>query len=309
MFKAVSRNSTFQLRSFSSAIPKGNKGRSYLAASVLSAIGLGYLSWQYSSNKGPKALNPEKYIPFDLVQKERISPDAYRLRISIKQELGKSYPIPSCLYIKDDTIQVMRPYTPINPNPHKDGYIDFVVKRYENGSVSRTLSGFEPKVDQVHIRGPMKEEYEYRENSLAEIGMIAGGTGISPMYQIIRHVLENPNDKDTRIWLIYGNKTFEDILLKSELDELQKKHGDRLKIKYVLEQPPADWKDVGYVTKEMIEDFMSKDRNTRRKIFVCGPDAMLRSVSGERARDYSQGKLSGMLAGLGLSSEEVWKFQ
>lgn len=174
MFKAVSRNSTFQLRSFSSAIPKGNKGRSYLAVSVLSAIGLGYLSWQYCSHKGPKALNPERYIPFDLVQKERISPDAYRLRISIKQEFAKSYPIPSCLYIKDDTIQVMRPYTPINPNPHKDGYIDFVVKRYENGSVSRTLSGFEPSVDQVHIRGPMKEEYEYKENSLAEIGMVLG---------------------------------------------------------------------------------------------------------------------------------------
>lgn len=129
------------------------------------------------------------------------------------------------------------------------------------------------------------------------------------MYQMICHILENADDKDTRIWLIYGNKSFKDILLKSELDKLQEKHGERLKVKYVLEHPPGEWKDVGYVTKDMIEEMMSKDKEVRRKVFVCGPDTMLRSVSGERARDYSQGKVSGMLAELGLTSEQVWKFQ
>jgi cytochrome-b5 reductase len=82
-----------------------------------------------------------------------------------------NFPVPSCLYIKDDTIQVMRPYTPVNSDPYKDGYIDLVVKRYAGGSVSRTLSGFEPN-DKVHVRGPMMEEYEYKENSVDEVGMV-----------------------------------------------------------------------------------------------------------------------------------------
>lgn len=307
MFGTISRHSTCQLRSFSSASTRPNKKRYFAAtATILGAVG--YVGWQYY-NKGPRALDPDRYIPFDLTEKEQISPDSYRLRVSIKQESGKPYPIPSCLFIKDDTIQVMRPYTPINPNPHQDGYFDLVVKKYKNGSVSRTLTGFEPGIHQVHVRGPMEEEYEYKENSLDEIGMIAGGTGISPMYQMICHILENADDKDTRIWLIYGNKSFKDILLKSELDKLQEKHGERLKVKYVLEHPPGEWKDVGYVTKDMIEEMMSKDKEVRRKVFVCGPDTMLRSVSGERARDYSQGKVSGMLAELGLTSEQVWKFQ
>ncbi|RCI00812.1 NADH-cytochrome b5 reductase [Rhizopus azygosporus] len=316
MFKPLYRSfiSTCQHRSFTTSTFNNKKRQSLpvatTTAAILATACLGYYGWQYFENKGPKALNPDRYIPFDLVQKQKISPDSYRLRVSIKQEENRSYPIPSCLYIKDDTIQVMRPYTPINANPYKDGYIDFIVKRYENGSVSRTISGFEPQADQIHIRGPMTEEYEYRENSLDEIGMIAGGTGISPMYQIIRHILENPNDKNTRIWLIYGNKTMNDILLKSELDELQKKYSDRLNVKYVLEHPPDDnWKDVGYVTKEMIKSMMSQDENIRRKVFVCGPDPMLRWVSGERAIDYSQGQLSGLLSQLGLSSKEVWKFQ
>lgn len=170
MFGTISRHSTCQLRSFSSASTRPNKKRYFAAtATILGAVG--YVGWQYY-NKGPRALDPDRYIPFDLTEKEQISPDSYRLRVSIKQESGKPYPIPSCLFIKDDTIQVMRPYTPINPNPHQDGYFDLVVKKYKNGSVSRTLTGFEPGIHQVHVRGPMEEEYEYKENSLDEIGMV-----------------------------------------------------------------------------------------------------------------------------------------
>lgn len=34
--------------------------------------------------------------------------------------------------------------------------------------------------------------------------MIAGGTGITPMYQIIKSSLKNPNDK-TELALVYAN--------------------------------------------------------------------------------------------------------
>jgi NAD(P)H-flavin reductase len=37
-----------------------------------------------------------------------------------------------------------------------------------------------------------------------KIGLIAGGTGITPCYQLIKHILNNPNDK-TKITLVYGS--------------------------------------------------------------------------------------------------------
>lgn len=126
------------------------------------------------------------------------------------------------------------------------------------------------------------------------------------MYQLICRILDNPNDH-TRIWLIYGNKTEADILLKPELDALQAKHKDRLHIKYILDEPSSDNYTRGYVTKEMVEEMMLNEK--RRKIFVCGPNRMLQFVCGERARDYSQGQVHGILAQLGLDSAEVWKFQ
>lgn len=127
------------------------------------------------------------------------------------------------------------------------------------------------------------------------------------MYQIICRVLANPRDQKTRLWLVYANKTEQDILLKKELDHLQAKHGDRLKIKYVLEHAPNDEYEQGYVTDKMIEEMLLG--GDRKRIFICGPSKMLALVCGERARDYSQGQVTGILAGLGLTSNEIWKFQ
>jgi len=49
--------------------------------------------------------------------------------------------------------------------------------------------------------------------------MIAGGTGITPMYQVAK-ALMGDQQEHTSISLIYANVTADDILLKKELDEL-----------------------------------------------------------------------------------------
>lgn len=41
---------------------------------------------------------------------------------------------------------------------------------------------------------------------------------------------------------------------------------------------------------------------------VCGPPPMMDSVSGDKAPDKSQGELKGMLADLGYSADQVFKF-
>ncbi|KAI9010487.1 hypothetical protein CLU79DRAFT_710438 [Phycomyces nitens] len=213
----------------------------------------------------------------------------------------------SSVYIKDDSIQVMRPYTPINLNPYRDGHVDLLIKRYENGSVSRMLSKADLH-DVIHVRGPMIE-YDYQPNSRQEIGMIAGGTGITPMYQLIQHILHNPADK-TKMWLVYGSRSENDILLWKELDKLAAENKDRLRIVYLVDHSKGKVQQEGYVSEEIIKSLMEEgDEPKSRLVFVCGPDKMLAHVCGERARDFSQGKVSGILGRLGLTSREVWKLQ
>ena len=47
--------------------------------------------------------------------------------------------------------------------------------------------------------------------------MLAVGTGIAPMAQIIQTVLNNEED-ETMVTLLYGCKTYQDILLKSQIN-------------------------------------------------------------------------------------------
>lgn len=99
--------------------------------------------------------------------------------------------------------------------------------------------------------------------------MIAGGTGITPMLQIIRAALKNPLDR-TKLSLIYANVNPEDILLKMELDELAAKHASRFKVYYVLNNPAPGWTGgAGFVSKEQIEKYMPPT-DTNIKVLMCG---------------------------------------
>jgi cytochrome-b5 reductase len=105
---------------------------------------------------------------------------------------------------------------------------------YEKGNISRHVSLLKIG-DKLKIKGP-KGKFVYTPDLSRELGMIAGGTGITPMLQIIRAALKNPADK-TKISLIYANVNPEDILLKAELDELASAHPTRFTVFYVLNNP------------------------------------------------------------------------
>lgn len=51
------------------------------------------------------------------------------------------------------------------------------------------------------------------------VGMIAGGTGITPMYQVAK-ALMGDQWECTTIKLVYANISEDDILMRKELDEL-----------------------------------------------------------------------------------------
>ena len=68
-------------------------------------------------------------------------------------------------------------------------------------------------------------------------GMLAGGTGVTPMFQVVNAILRDPRDK-TQLSLIFANVTEDDILLRTELDTLAAVHPN-FSVHYVLNNPPA----------------------------------------------------------------------
>lgn len=106
-----------------------------------------------------------------------------------------------------------------------------------------------------------------------KIGMVAGGTGITPMLQLIRAILKDPQDS-TELWLIFANQTEEDILLRKELEAIPT---DRFRLHYTVDRPPAgDWKhSVGFINAEMCRKHLpSPSEDTM--LLVCGPPPMIK---------------------------------
>lgn len=63
---------------------------------------------------------------------------------------------------------------------------------------------------------------------------VTGGTGITPMLQLVRHISKNPKD-DTQLALLFANQTERDILVRQELEEVAKEHPQQFKLWYTVD--------------------------------------------------------------------------
>ena len=65
--------------------------------------------------------------------------------------------------------------------------------------------------------------------------MIAGGTGITPMFQLIKDICSHKEDK-TKMSLVFCNKTEDDILLRKELDTFASENSEDFNVCYTVTQ-------------------------------------------------------------------------
>jgi cytochrome-b5 reductase len=130
-------------------------------------------------------LKPEEYQKLPLVQKDKLSSNTYRFVFKLPTEktiLG--LPIGQHISIRTEIggKAISRSYTPVSNNSDP-GELRLVIKIYPDGELTgKYLQNLEVG-DEVEIRGP-KGAMRYRKGMVKEIGMIAGGTGITPMYQV-----------------------------------------------------------------------------------------------------------------------------
>ncbi|KAI8820784.1 uncharacterized protein EV422DRAFT_496637 [Fimicolochytrium jonesii] len=262
----------------------------------------------YMHEPMPATLSPEKFQAFKLQEIIPLTHDTSLFRFATHYPQADSpagIPVPSHVVVKDDTCQVARSYTPIT---YTRTHFDLLVKKYEGGSVSKFLHAT-PVGDKVEMSGPMVT-LPYEPNLVSEIGMIAGGTGITPMYQLIKRILRDPNDH-TKISLIYANRSEDDIVLRQELELLATSRPDRLKVVYTIDQPktPTWTGNVGFVNADMIKKYLpAPGQGTEAAILICGPDGLVAHVAGAKKNDEEQGPLGGILLKLGYQQRQVFKF-
>eukprot|EP00898_Chlorokybus_atmophyticus_P002635 jgi/Chlat1/3372/Chrsp23S00270 len=241
----------------------------------------------------PVALDPKKRIPFRLIEKEALSHDVRRFRFALqsnKHVLG--LPVGKHMFLSATVgdKMVMRAYTPTSSDDDV-GYFELVVKVYFKGVNERfpdggIMSQYLESLcigDTIDVKGPLGHvHYLSRGNFTVDrepkhathISMIAGGTGITPMIQIIKAVLKDSDDK-TELSLLFANQTEDDILLRSDLDELAERHNN-FRVWYTLSRPPKEWKySEGFINEDMCRATVFPSSPTSY-VFMCGPPPMIK---------------------------------
>ncbi|KAF9305741.1 NADH-cytochrome b5 reductase [Mortierella antarctica] len=267
------------------------------------------------------AMNPSAFVDFTLKEIQVLTPNTSRFVFELPADQVLGMTTTSCLMIKYTNAEgkaVIRPYTPTS-DANQKGHFDLIVKRYDgksNGNISRSEE--RPGVMSAHIhnlkvgdtlalKGPMSK-YPLQANQHESVSLIAGGTGITPMWQVIGALLKDSEDK-TKINLLFANNTAQDIILKDELEALTAAHPDRFKITYVIDAAAEGWTgETGYVTADLIKKYLPEAGSAGNKVFVCGPPPMMVSVCGPKGPNFTQGEVEGALKELGLTIEQVFKF-
>ncbi|PWZ16754.1 NADH--cytochrome b5 reductase 1 [Zea mays] len=240
-------------------------------------------------------LDPENFKEFKLVEKRQLSHNVAKFKFALPTPTSVlGLPIGqhiSCRGQDASGEEVIKPYTPTTLDSDI-GSFELVIKMYPQGRMSHHFR--ETKVgDYMSVKGP-KGRFKYLPGQVRAFGMVAGGSGITPMFQVTRAILENPKD-NTKVHLIYANVTYEDILLKEELDGMAKNYPDRFKIYYVLNQPPEVWDGgVGFVSKEMIQTHCPAPA-ADIQVLRCGPPPMNKAMAAH-------------LDGLGYTKEMQFQF-
>jgi cytochrome-b5 reductase len=196
--------------------------------------------------------------------------------------------------------EIERKYTPVTGD-ETPGYVDLVVKIYRPGTVtmpdgkdvSWTDGGkYSLFLDQkkpgdfIEIMGPVGlHEYfgrgkfkmagQTQPQQFEHVGMMAGGTGLTPMMQVVQTALRDSGDT-CNFTLLYANKTENDILCRDMLDELERQSQGRFKVHYTLDFPPAGWTGKsGFISQDMIKECLPPV-SAKPLMLMCGPPPMIK---------------------------------
>ncbi|KGO70834.1 Eukaryotic molybdopterin oxidoreductase [Penicillium expansum] len=156
----------------------------------------------------------------------------------------------------------------------EDGTFDLFIKTYApgqsqpSGTISDILDCLHPS-EEIEVKGPSgKVRYigqerfmiDDKEYHFPNASLVLGGSGITPVYQLISRITEG------------------DILLRNDLDKLAKNDPGRCKITHVLSNPNNNWTgEKCHVSKDILQKYAFEPEKGNLAL-LCGPPTMFQKA-------------------------------
>lgn len=138
------------------------------------------------------------------------------------------------------------------------------------GTVTRALRVLK-RNDVIGVRGPFGSHWPVDEAAGSDVVIVAGGIGLPPLRPALYSILAH-REKYGKIVLLYGTRSPEDILYKSELERWRSRFD--LEVHISVDRAMDGWHgNVGVVTTLIKKAPFDPDNTVA---FVVGPEVMMR---------------------------------
>ena len=155
----------------------------------------------------------------------------------------------------------------------EDGRVEMTIR--DLGDFTSTI-GRVPVGQRVYLDGPYGA-FTIDRNPADMHVLIAGGVGITPMMSILRTLADRGDDRP--VILLYGNKDWESITFREELEALTPRL--KMTVVHVLSSPPEGWTgERGFIDAELFRRHLPLPY-ADHEYFICGPPVMMDAI--ERA--------------------------
>ncbi|KAK3940674.1 hypothetical protein QBC46DRAFT_341343 [Diplogelasinospora grovesii] len=250
-----------------------------------------------SEKTRPVFLQSKAWNKAIIIQKKQISADTKIFTFKLnhdKQTVGLPIGQHLMMRLRDPATReaIIRAYTPISEGTGR-GILHVLVKIYyktadrEGGKMTLALDSL-PIGHPVDFKGPVGK-FEYlgkgrctinsKERRVKRFVMVCAGSGITPIFQVLRAVMKDRED-ETKCVVLDGNRVEEDILCKEELDKMAQGNEEKCKLIYTLSKPSDEWKGLrGRMDQGLFEREVGAPRKgDDTMVLICGPEAMEKSV-------------------------------
>lgn len=151
-----------------------------------------------------------------------------------------------------------------------------VVKAVENGVFSTFANNVLKAGDTLEV-APPNGRFVFEETSQKNIALFAAGSGITPVMSILKTALL---ETSSEVLLVYGNKSPEHTIFKSEIDLLQNKFPKRLSVQFVYSQSDEEEALFGRIDRSTVNHILKNkfSGSSYETFYLCGPEEMIETV-------------------------------
>lgn len=161
----------------------------------------------------------------------------------------------------------------------KSGELKIAIKEVEDGTFSAYANKELNVGDVLEVAIPKGHfVFEPNDSKTKNVALFAAGSGITPILSIIKCALEE--EVQSKIILVYGNKTTKDTMFLNELLELQHQYNSRFSIQFVFSQADEDDAIFGRIEKSTV-NYVMKNKHKHVDVdayYLCGPEGMIHAV-------------------------------